>query len=295
MLRHLNEKATGPTRAVVLGANGFVGSAVAGRLEHDGIETVRITPSEVDLLSPGAANEVGALLRPGDALVAVAAIAPVRNPEMLRDNMVLAAAISEAAANAELSHFVNFGSDAIYSDSTGPLSEYSITAPETLHGVMHFAREAVFRNTIAVPTAFVRSTLIYGARDPHNGYGPNRFRRLAAEGRPITLFGNGEERRDHICIDDVAELVRLIVRHRSEGIVNAATGRVASFREIAELVVRLSGKSVPIVSTPRVGPMPHNGYRPFDPAALLAAFPGFKITSLEDGLAQAQRAQGAAP
>jgi hypothetical protein len=27
--------------------------------------------------------------------------------------------------------------------------------------------------------------------DPHNGYGPNRFRRLAAAGQEIVLFGEG--------------------------------------------------------------------------------------------------------
>jgi UDP-glucose 4-epimerase len=41
----------------------------------------------------------------------------------------------------------------------------------------------------------VRSTLIYGEGDPHNGHGPNRFRRLAAAGQEIVLFGEGEERR----------------------------------------------------------------------------------------------------
>jgi hypothetical protein len=34
--------------------------------------------------------------------------------------------------------------------------------------------------------------------------------------------------------------------------------------------------------------MPHNGYRPFDPTAIRAAFPGFRITSLDEGLAKAQ-------
>jgi nucleoside-diphosphate-sugar epimerase len=37
--------------------------------------------------------------------------------------------------------------------------------------------------------------------DPHNGYGPNRFRRLAAGGEEIVLFGEGEERRDHVQVE----------------------------------------------------------------------------------------------
>jgi hypothetical protein len=35
--------------------------------------------------------------------------------------------------------------------------------------------------------------------------------------------------------------------------------------------------------------MPHNGYRPFDNAAVCAAFPDFKFTPLAEGIARAQR------
>ena len=70
----------------------------------------------------------------------------------------------------------------------------------------------------------------------------------------------------------------------ASGALNVATGEVHSFREIAEKVVRLSGKAVAIQGSPRSGPMPHNGYRPFDVSACRAAFPDFRFTSLEQGL-----------
>jgi len=295
MLTHLNSVPVPPRRVVVVGAGGFVGGAVARRLEDSGVETVKLGRAEVDLLAPDAVDRLAAVLRPGDALVAASAMAPVRNAAMLRDNMNIALALATAASSVALDHVVNIGSDALYSDSDKPLTEESLTAPDNLHGVMHFAREAMFRNTITAPLAFVRPTLIYGARDPHNGYGPNRFRRLAAEGKPITLFGNGEERRDHVYVGDVAELVRRILFHRSTGAINAVSGAVASFRDVAEKVVALSGRNVPIVATPRNGPMPHNGYRPFDAAAIRRAFPDFTVTPLDEGLALAQREASEAP
>jgi UDP-glucose 4-epimerase len=55
------------------------------------------------------------------------------------------------------------------------------------------------------------------------------------------------------------------------------------------MVVAASGRTVPIVAMPRSGPMPHNGYRPFDIAGCRAAFPDFAYTALEAGLAKAQR------
>ena len=76
----------------------------------------------------------------------------------------------------------------------------------------------------------------------------------------------------------------LALAHRSRGSLNAATGRVHSFREIAELVVAQLGAEVPVEGSPRSGPMPHGGYRPFDPSAAAAAFPDFRFTPLEQGL-----------
>lgn len=289
MLQHQNAAPVAPTRVVVVGAGGFVGNAIARRLERDHVPVLRLTRREVDLLAPDAAGRLGAHLRPGDALVTAAALAPCKTAEMLRDNIVLALALVKAAGAVPLAHIVNISSDAVYADSSVPLTETSATAPDTLHGVMHLAREVMFRSEIKAPLAILRPSLLYGADDPHNGYGPNRFRRLANKGEPIVLFGEGEERRDHVLIDDVAELTARVLYRRSTGALNVATGRVASFREIAEAVVRLSGKTVPVKGSPRSGPMPHNGYRPFNIECCRAAFPDFAYTGLEEGLALAQR------
>jgi hypothetical protein len=75
--------------------------------------------------------------------------------------------------------------------------------------------------------------------------------------------------------------------HRSRGVLNVATGEVHSFRAVAEMAVALAAKPVPIRGTPRSGPMPHNGYRPFDSSASGAAFPDFRYTLLPEGLRRA--------
>ena len=74
--------------------------------------------------------------------------------------------------------------------------------------------------------------------------------------------------------------------HRSRGLLNAATGTVISFRDVAGAVVSHFEEQVPIKGSPRVGPMPHNGYRPFDASATHAAFPDFAYTQPEAGFAK---------
>jgi nucleoside-diphosphate-sugar epimerase len=285
MLEHLNVSSIAPQRAVVMGATGFVGGAVAARLVRDGVPVLALGRRDVDLLAPDAAERLAALLRPGDAFVAVSARAPVKNADMLVENLIMARAMARALADRPVAHVVNVSSDAIYADSDAPLTEDSCASPGSLHGVMHLARELMFRAEVKAPLATVRPTLIYGPGDPHNGYGPNKFRRLAAKGEDIVLFGEGEECRDHVYIDDVAALIARVIFRRSTGSLNIATGEVHSFRDIAEQVARLSGKPFSIRRSPRVGPIPHNGYRPFDITACRAAFPNFEFTTLGHGLA----------
>src|SRR5947208_14103615 len=127
-----------------------------------------------------------------------------------------------------------------------PLTEATPTATTSMHGAMHVAREIAFASTVKAPLAILRPSLLYGAHDPHNGYGPNRFRRLANAGNDITLFGEGEERRDHVLIDDLAEIVLRVLKRRSIGTMNIATGTVHSFRDVAERVIAAAPRKVSI-------------------------------------------------
>lgn len=290
MLEHLNSDAVPPRRVVVMGAAGFVGGAIAKRLARDGVPVLALGRAEIDLLAADADRRLAALLKPGDVFVAVSARAPVKNSDMLVDNIVMARSMVRALAEVPPAHVVNISSDAIYADSDRPLNEGSCAAPASLHGAMHMAREQMFLAEVRAPMAMLRPSLLYGADDPHNGYGPNRFGRLAQKGENIVLFGEGEERRDHVYIGDVAELAARVILRRSRGALNIATGEVHSFREIAEQIVRLSGRVVGIKGSPRSGPMPHNGLRPFDIAACRAAFPDFRYTTLERGLELARKA-----
>jgi nucleoside-diphosphate-sugar epimerase len=233
----------------------------------DGVPVLRVTRADVDLAASDAGDKLAALLRQGDAVVAAAARAPCKDIDMLLDNLVMVRATGQALRRVPVSHLVNISSDAVYADSPRLLTESSCASPGTVHGLMHLAREVAFRSEVNAAFATLRPSLLYGAGDPHNGYGPNRFRRQAQRGEDIVLFGEGEERRDHVYIDDVAELVCRVLLRRSAGVLNIATGEVHSFREIAERVVALSGRKVAIKGSRRSGPMPHNGYRPFDASA----------------------------
>jgi UDP-glucose 4-epimerase len=290
MLHHHNATPVPPRRSVVLGSGGFIGGAIVRKLEASGASVLGLGRTEINLLADRSGERLAALLRTTDALVVVSARAPCKTPAMMLENIRMMASVCEALAIRAVAHLIYVSSDAVYADGPLPLTEVSPAAPTSLHGAMHLAREQMLLATVgAMPLAIVRPTLVYGAGDPHNGYGPNRFRRQANRGEAIVLFGEGEERRDHVNIDDIAELVRLVLDHRSAGVLNIATGTATSFRALADKVVALAPRKVEIKGSPRSGPIPHNGYRPFDPGATRNAFPDFRYTTIDNGLARAQQ------
>ncbi len=282
MLDHLNAKPVRPARVVIIGAGGFVGSTIRRHLENDGVTTVPLTRKELDLTTDGASTKLKGLLKAADSVVMVSAVAPAKTVTMLMQNLKMAEVVCAALADVEISHLVYISSDAVYTDAANPVTESSARAPSTIHGMMHAARELMLKNSTGAPVAFLRPTLIYGTADPHNGYGPNRFRRQAAKGETISVFGEGEERRDHVLIDDVAKIAALVLAHRSSGDLNVATGISTSFADIAEIVAKQYG--VKVVSQPRSGPRPHLLHRFFDITNCLKAFPSFHYVPLATGL-----------
>jgi UDP-glucose 4-epimerase len=282
VLKHLSDKPEWPQRVVILGGSGFVGSAITRRLQSQNVPVLSLSRNDLDLLSSTAMAKLHSTLRPTDSVVMISAVAPAKTVSMVMQNLRMAEVLCEALADREIAHLMYISSDAVYTDSANPVNEDSACAPSTLHGLMHAARELMLRNSTKAPFVTLRPTLIYGAGDPHNGYGPNRFWREAAKGGPIHIFGEGEERRDHIHIDDVAAIATLTLAHRSVGALNVVTGTSTSFRDIAHMIA--SRFSVEVKSQSRPGPRPHLLHRFFDVTNRLKTFPTFRPTLFPEAL-----------
>ncbi len=286
MLTHYSPSPSLPARVVVLGARGFIGRTLTAALQRAGIAALPTSSADLDLATESAADRLASMLRSDDAIVMLAALTPDRGrglPAFLT-NIQMAATVCGALAKLTPAHVVYLSSDSVYPMCTGLVSEPSCSEPDDLYGVMHLAREMMVKSATAAPVAILRSTLVYGADDTHNSYGPNRLRRMAQKDARIALFGDGEETRDHILVDDVAALILLVLGHRSAGTLNLATGRSVTYAALAREVAGHFDGQIDIICTPRQNPVTH---RHFDVTAVHKAFPTFRFTPLEQGLAKA--------
>ena len=166
MIVHLNKSPKNPRRAVVIGANGFVGNSIVGELTKNNIVTLGIGRPEIDLLNEDSAEELRHVLKEGDVLIIAAAKAPVRDFAMFIDNLKMLHPIVLAAHNVSLSHIIYISSDAVYSDSIDPLVEESETNPTSLHGIMHKSRELIIKSQIV--DEFDIPCLLYTSPSPRD-------------------------------------------------------------------------------------------------------------------------------
>jgi UDP-glucose 4-epimerase len=289
MLSHQNARPDNPIRAVVLGAGGVLGKALLGRLKSNNIVSLGLGSAEIDLQEASAADELRSLLNANDAVVFLSALTPDKGRDVatLMKNLRMAEAVASAVRAAQCRHVIYMSSDAVYPFGNGLVDETTPADPVDLYGLMHKAREVIMMNSVpADRLAILRCTLVCAADDTHNSYGPNRFRRQAAEDGKITLGGEGSETRDHVFADDVAELVRLVLLHRSSGVLNAVSGRSHSFAEVARLVAARFDPPAQVVFAGGSASVTHRHY---DPTALHQAFPNFHFRTLENVVAEVHR------
>lgn len=288
MIWHQYAQPITPARVVVLGGSGFLGRHLLAHLHRQGIEALGLSSAHVDLCAAGAGEKLAGILRPDDALVFASCLTPDKGKDIrtLMRNLAMGEQVCAALQAVPCAHVVYVSSDAVYHDADALVREDTRCEPCSLYGLGHLTRERMVRTAAdagKAPWLVLRVTLVYGADDTHNSYGPNRFARQARDAGAVKLFGQGEETRDHVYVEDVARLVGLCLRHGSTGVLNVATGASTSFLDVAKLCVAASGRPVTLERLPRSGPVTHRHY---DVSALARAFPTFAFTPLPAGIAR---------
>ena len=266
-------------RVIILGSKGFISSNIEKELRKKNIEVLSFPRTKLDLINHNNINMLKKIIKKNDYILLAAAKAPVKNVDMLIYNLKMLKTISGSIIKDKIKKFVYLSSDAVYADTKKKITEKSIVAPNSLHGQMHLIRENYLLNIFQEKMCIVRPTLVFGPDDPHNGYGPNKFVRDIKKKNSINLFGKGEERRDHIFIDDLSYFISRLIINKFYGHINLATGQVHSFYSIAKKIVSIYGKNSKIKFIKRSGPMPHLGLRSFNISKLKKLFPKYKINS----------------
>ncbi len=265
-------------RALVTGGAGFIGSTLVDRLIADEHEVTVIDNESADSNEQFYWNEqarnykydvrdyvmVRKLYEGQDAVFHLAADARIQpsieDPlKTIENNAIGTATALECARVCGVKRFVYSSTSAAYGmRNTPPLSESMPTDCLNAYSVSKVAGEDMCRmyaRLYGMQTICFRYFNVYGERQPLRGqYAPliGIFLRQRASGEPMTIVGDGNQRRDFTYVGDVVSaniaaatfvapdyIVEREIIHRAcewGGVYNIGTGRNYSINEIASMM-----------------------------------------------------------
>ena len=158
-----------------------------------------------------------------------------------------------AARDEGVRRVVFASSSSVYGNQDAlPLSEQARPDPISPYGVAKLAAERFcvsFSRVYPLETIVLRYFNVFGPRqDPRSEYAAvvPRFIVEVAAGRPLPVYGDGEQRRDFTYVANVVE-ANLLAADAPDGngaVVNVATGQAVSVNELADAIGRVLGRAV---------------------------------------------------
>ncbi len=165
----------------------------------------------------------------------------------LRTNLIGTLNVLEAARQAGVERMINASSACIYGQAVARPSEEDVHAhdPNWSYGVSKLAAEKyaqVFSSDYGFPAFSLRYGIVYGPREWY-GRVLTIFLKRALEGRPPVVFGEGDQERDFVFVDDVVAVHRACLETGLTGAhsFNAGTGVATSIAHLAQLVCEVTG------------------------------------------------------
>jgi UDP-glucose 4-epimerase len=286
------------SRVLVTGGAGFIGSHVSDRFLERGwsVDIIddlssgkrervpeRATLHVLDVRSPEAAT----LIVDGqfDAVVHLAGQIDVRTSveqpmldasiNVLGTLNVLEAIRRSAGAKKTRVVFSSTGG-AVYGDHVQPPHiEATPKEPDSPYAISKLAAEyylSYYARLHEMNTVSLRFANVYGPRqDPHGEAGVVAiFCGRILTGRPLTVFGDGEQTRDYVHVRDVADAVFRgatetlhVTRRVDDRAYNVGTGAATSVVELANVLLRVSSATTSTIeyAPARLGELQHSSLK----------------------------------
>ena len=193
-----------------------------------------------------------------DAIVHLAAQTMVdtsiKNPLLdTRENLMGTVQVLEAARAANVKRVIFASTAAAYGDVKEddlPVREAQPTEPMSFYGLSKLSVEKyleMYRKIYGMEYVVLRFANVYGERQGDGGEGGviSIFAKAVAEGRDITIYGDGEQTRDFVYAGDIAEGILAALRTEEvNAAYNLSTQTETSLRELVSLLAEIRGREI---------------------------------------------------
>jgi UDP-glucose 4-epimerase len=261
------------SRVLVTGGSGFIGSHLVDQLLSKGLEVVvldNLSGGKIEHVKQHLGKEnfqfvrgdirnyhlVKELATDVDAAFHLAALISVpesiRNPDLTDDvNVDGTLNLLKAFVDSNVKRFVYASSCAVYGEADSlPIREDFPLKPISPYGVSKVAAEdyvRVFNRVYGLETVCLRFFNVYGPRQVYSDYSGviTQFLNRVSNNLHLVIFGDGEQTRDFVHVQDVVEANMLALR--TEQIAgetfNIGTGIATTINQLADVLLEVTNKT----------------------------------------------------
>ncbi len=151
--------------------------------------------------------------------------------------------VLKAAKDSGVKKVIFASTAALYGDCSHAMKEDDPIDPKSLYAFQKAVGEGymrLFSEVYGLPTLSLRFFNVYGKRsDPKSPYALviPIFKKLKKEGKPLTIYGNGEQTRDFIYVSDVVDaLIKGMESPVENETINICSGEAISVNRLADLI-----------------------------------------------------------
>ena len=267
--------ARGFSKALVTGGAGFIGSHITDRLLNEGFNVTVIDNLETGSLEKIVHNQskkdfrfikgdirdlnlVKETMKDVDVVFHEAALASVtvsvKDPILTNEiNVTGTLNLLKASSDFGVKRFVFASSAAVYGDTQSPQKREGVPLnPRSPYGISKLAAEnyvKIFYKLYGLETVSLRYFNVYGPRqrfDLECAYGGviTIFTNRVLRNMPPMVFGDGEQTRDFVYVEDVVEANMLALKSKNAAgeAFNIGTGLSTSVNQVAETLKEITGK-----------------------------------------------------
>ncbi len=240
-------------------------------------------------------GEVNRALKGVDAVVHLAAHTSVmdslENPgDVWETNSMGILNMLEACRHNGAARFIFASSNAAVGEQTPPIDEMKIPKPLSAYGASKAAGESLcssYYHSFGLETVSLRFANCYGPYSDHKTSVVSRFIKRLEEGKPLTIYGSGEQTRDLVHVEDVCQAIYLSIEARAKtfgDVFQIASGIETTINSLAAMIREVTQMNPKIIYEPeRVGEIKRN-YSDISKAKRMLGFE--PKVNLEEGLSQ---------
>lgn len=261
-------------RVLVTGGSGFVGRSVVAELHRHGVDVVvadrepfpgdGVTLVRGDLTDPAVRDR--AVTPDLDGIVHLAAITSVlrsaeQPQETFTSNVAMTQGLLELARERGVAPFILASTNAVVGNvGTATITEDSPLHPLTPYGATKAACEMLlsgYAGAYGMSTCALRFTNIYGPGMAAKDSFVPRLMRAALAGAGVQVYGDGQQARDLVHVEDVATAVVTAWQRRFTGTAIIGAARSVTVLDLIEAARTATGAALPAEHVPaKTGEMP---------------------------------------